>query len=109
MDQQSNNGNRGGGNNNNNNGNGNGPKNRQSLLVVLICLLGALMIWNFFGGLINGSASKEIRYDEFKTMVEEGKVEQGQVESGQVKHIQKHEKRETYSTPRCGSDAKLGE
>ena len=109
MDQQSNNGNRGGGNNNNNNGNGNGPKNRQSLLVVLICLLGALMIWNFFGGLINGSASKEIRYDEFKTMVEEGKVEQVEVESGIVNIILKDEKRVTYSTPLIGSEDKLVE
>ena len=108
MDQQSNNGNRGGGNNNNNNGNGNGPKNRQSLLVVLICLLGALMIWNFFGGLINGSASKEIRYDEFKTMVEEGKVEQVEVESGIVNIILKDEKRVTYSTPLIGSEEQAG-
>ena len=110
INQQSNNGNRGGGNNNNNNnGNGNGPKNRQSLLVVLICLLGALMIWNFFGGLINGSASKEIRYDEFKTMVEEGKVEQVEVESGIVNIILKDEKRVTYSTPLIGSEDKLVE
>ena len=86
-----------------------GQKNRQSLLVVLICLLGALMIWNFFGGLINGSASKEIRYDEFKTMVEEGKVEQVEVESGIVNIILKDEKRVTYSTPLIGSEDKLVE
>ena len=67
------------------------------------------MIWNFFGGLINGSASKEIRYDEFKTMVEEGKVEQVEVESGIVNIILKDEKRVTYSTPLIGSEDKLVE
>lgn len=110
MDPNSNNSNRGGGNNNNNGGNSpNNPKNRQSLLLVLVCLLGALMIWNFFGGLMNGVTSKEIRYDEFETLVEEGKVEEVQLESGTLNIILKGDERVVYSTPLIGSEDKLAE
>lgn len=110
MDPNSNKSNRGSGNHNNSGGNGpNTPKNRQSLLLVLVCLLGALMIWNFFGGLMNGVASREIRYDEFKALVEEGKVQEVQLESGTLNIILKEDDRVVYSTQLIGSEDKLTE
>ena len=58
------NGNGGGGDNKN-------PKNRQSILTLLIMTLVGLMVWQMVTGNM-GSGKSPITYDEFMKMLEEG-------------------------------------
>lgn len=84
MDQRPNNyNNQGpGGPNQNKNGGPNGdpnggpqsPKNRSSLLMLLICVLVTLLIWSLFNSVLGSTTSKKIGYDEFITMLDKGNV-----------------------------------
>ena len=67
MDQRPNNYNDQGPNGQGPNGNGGpgGPKNKSSLLVLLICVLATLLIWTVFSNILQSSTSKEITYDKF--------------------------------------------
>ena len=67
------NGNRPGG-NNNQNGNGQPPK-KQNLMLLLVTALISLLIMSYFMRVISGGTEQEISYNEFLTMVEDGKVE----------------------------------
>ncbi|MDD2970258.1 MAG: ATP-dependent zinc metalloprotease FtsH [Lachnospiraceae bacterium] len=67
------NGNRPGG-NNNQGGNGQQPK-KQNLMLLLVTALISLLIMSYFMRVISGGTEQEISYNEFLTMVEEGKVE----------------------------------
>lgn len=53
---------------------GNGPRNRQSLLILLISTLVILVLWNVFSVFLSGSANQEITYDKFIEMVDKGEV-----------------------------------
>lgn len=62
----------------------NGNRNKQSLLIILVCTLATLMLWSFFSTFLNSSTNKDITYDEFIKMVEEDKVEKVVLESGKL-------------------------
>ena len=60
MDQRPNNYNDQSRNGQNENGNGmRRPKNKSSLLVLLICVLATLLIWTVFSNILQSSTSKE--------------------------------------------------
>ena len=63
----------------------NGNKNQQSLLIILVCTLATLVLWNLFGSFINNSTSKEIAYSEFIRMVNDDEVEKVILESGELR------------------------
>jgi cell division protease FtsH len=84
MDQRPNNYNNQGPNGPGQNGNGgpSGPKNKSSLLVLLICVLATLLIWTLFSNIMQGSTSKEITYDKFIEMLDEGKIKSVELQDG---------------------------
>ena len=71
---------------------GNGPKNRQSLLILLVCTLVTLLFWNIFSVYLGGSASRQISYDKFIEMVDKNKVDKVIMESGKLTIIPKEQK-----------------
>ncbi|MCI6431530.1 MAG: ATP-dependent zinc metalloprotease FtsH [Oliverpabstia sp.] len=86
-------------------GRGNGPgspKNKSSLLVLLICILATLLIWTLFSNIMEGSTSKEITYDKFIEMLDEGKVQSVELQDGMLTIIPREQKVEgiefQYST-----------
>ena len=69
--EENNNSNRPGSNGPGNNGGGDNnksPKNRQSILVVLIVTMLTMLAWNYFTGM--GAGSTVITYDEFIEMLD---------------------------------------
>ncbi len=82
-----NNGNRGGNQNNNGNkgpgGNGENPK-KQSILLLLIASLITLFCMSYFMKAMTGNTEREITYNEFIEMVENGEVDSVQIESDRI-------------------------
>ncbi len=82
-------GNGGHGNNGNGNGTGGGPGNgkdpkKQSIILFLIAALITLLLISSFMKMMSGETEKEISYNEFITMLEEGKVESVEIGSDRV-------------------------
>ena len=79
-----------------------GPKNKSSLLVLLICILATLLIWTLFSNIMEGSTSKEITYDKFIEMLDEGKVQSVELQDGMLTIVPREQKVEgiefQYST-----------
>ena len=103
MDQRPNNYNNGPNGNGSGGGNGPGsPKNKSSLLVLLICILATLLIWTVFSNIMEGSTSKEITYDKFIEMLDEGKVQSVELQDGMLTIVPREQKVEgiefQYST-----------
>ena len=81
-------------NNNSNRPGGNGggdnhknPKNRQSILIVMIITMFAMLAWNYFSGM--GDSVTVITYDEFMEMLDKGEVESVELASNQIKIVAK--------------------
>lgn len=104
MDQRPNNYNDQGPNGQGPNGNGGpgGPKNKSSLLVLLICVLATLLIWTVFSNILQSSTSKEITYDKFLEMLDKGEVKSVELQSGVLTIVPREQKVEgvefEYST-----------
>ena len=95
MEQKPNNYNHGGPNGPGENGdpnNQNNPRKRPSLLFLLICILGALMLWSLFNNLFDGTSSKEITYDKFLEMLENGEVASVQLQGSVITIVPKEQK-----------------
>ena len=73
-----------GGNNGQNNGNSGGPQKRQSFMLLLIAALITLLFTSFLMNNLSGGSSKEISYDEFLQMVDDGKVEEVVIGSDEI-------------------------
>ncbi len=71
-------------NRNGKNGGNKDPKNRQSILIFLIVTLVSMLAISSFRGLLGTASSKEITYDEFVKMLEDGQVEKVEVTSKRV-------------------------
>lgn len=71
---------------------GNGPKNRQSLLILLISTLVILVLWNVFSVFLSGSANQEITYDKFIEMVDNGEISKVVQESDKLTITPKEQK-----------------
>lgn len=98
----------------NNNGpsqGGRGPKNRQTFLIIIICILLSLIFMGIFNNMINSSTSKEISYDKFMKMVEKSEVKEVTIESGTLTIVPKEQKYEgldlTYTTTMVGDENSL--
>ena len=90
----------GNGNQNNKGGNGgNGPEapKGQSVMVLLIASLLVLVTVSFIMKTMDGGATKEITYDTFLDMVEDGKVESVVVTSDRIEITPKKEEKETVA------------
>ncbi len=83
----SNRNNSGGGNGNgngNNNGNGGKDPKKQSFLIMLIAALLTLICISFFSRAVTGATNKEIPYNQFLQMVENGEIEKVKIESNEI-------------------------
>lgn len=104
MDQRPNNFNNHGPNGSGPNGTGgpNGPKNKSSLLILLVCVLATLLIWTLFSNIMESSTSKEITYDKFLEMLDEGEVKSVELRDGVLTIVPREQKVEgiefQYST-----------
>lgn len=80
--------------NGNNGGNGNGGKDprRQNIIMFLIAALISLLLISSFVKLLTGGSEQEISYNEFISMLEEGKVETVLIGSDRVYIQPKSEK-----------------
>lgn len=79
------NGNRGGGNNGNGHGGqGESGPGRQSLLLLIVAALVTLVCMSYFMKILNSATNKEIPYNEFVDMVEEGQVESVEIGTDQI-------------------------
>lgn len=97
------NNNRGGNQNNNGNGgpggNGEDPK-KQSIFLLLAAALITLLCMSYFMKLLTGGTEKEITYNEFMRMVEEGEVDSVQIDTDRILIIPvKEESTGLYSMP----------
>lgn len=99
-----NNGNRGGNNNSGGSGGGSGngdsPK-KQSIFLLLVAALITLLCMSYFMKVLTGGTNREISYNEFVKMIEEGKVESVQVDTDQITIYPKQEDESTnmYGMP----------
>ncbi|MDD3278439.1 MAG: ATP-dependent zinc metalloprotease FtsH [Lachnospiraceae bacterium] len=90
---------------------GNGPKNKQTLLVIVICLLISLVFMALFSNVMNHSTSKDITYDEFLQMVDKNEIKKVTLESGTLTIEPKDQKytglEVTYATTLFGDENDL--
>ncbi len=56
------------------NGGPGGPRNKSSILILLVCILATLMIWTTFSSMMRGSTSSEISYSKFLEMLDDDQV-----------------------------------
>lgn len=96
MDNQNYQGPQNNGGNGNNNGNGGndqkGPQKRQSFMLLLVAALITLLSMSFLMNSVSKSSSKEITYDEFLQMVEDGKVDSVLIKSDKLEITPKQDK-----------------
>lgn len=96
MDNQNYQGPQNSGGNGNNNGNGGndqkGPQKRQSFMLLLVAALITLLSMSFLMNSVSNSSSKEITYDEFLQMVEDGKVDSVLIKSDKLVITPKQDK-----------------
>ena len=90
----------------------NGPKNKQTLLMVMICLLISLLFFGLYSNFSGQPASKEITYDKFVEMVEEDQVRKVVIDSDTLVITPKEQRVEgmtlTYSVTLVGDENELG-
>ena len=86
-----------GGNNGNGNGNGSGnngkDQKKQSMILFLIAALVTLLMMSSFMKMMSGETEKEISYNEFIQMLEDGKVESVEISSDRVNIKPKEEEK----------------
>ncbi len=69
--------------NNNRQKKNNGPKNKQSILVFLLCLMVTLVGISFFTNIFKGD-TKEITYNKFLSMLEDDEVDEVVIQNGTI-------------------------
>lgn len=84
----------GGQNGNQGNGQNGNSQKRQSLLLLLVACLITLVCMSYFMRIMTNSSSKEITYNQFLKMVEDGKVESVQIMSDKINIVPKDAKKE---------------
>ena len=68
----------------NNNRNGKGPKNGQTILIFLVISLVVLLLVNFMNGILKDSTEKEITYNQFMKMLENGEVDKVVIQPSEI-------------------------
>ena len=74
------------------NNNNNGPKNKQPLLVLLICIMVSMFCVNLLTMAMQGGSS-EIKYSEFVDLLDQGKVQEVQIKGETLRVTLKEQKR----------------
>ena len=77
--------------NNNNNNRPGGGNNRQSIIIFLICLLVGLIGMSVFSNALSTSTSREISYDQFIRMLDEGSVEKVEIQQERLEITPKNQ------------------
>ncbi len=112
MDNQNYQGPQNNGGNGNNNGNGGndqkGPQKRQSFMLLLVAALITLLSMSFLMNSVSNSSSKEITYDEFLQMVEDGKVDSVLIKSDKLVITPKQDKAQEKTESRRNPFALYG-
>lgn len=79
-----------------------GPRNKSSILILLVCILATLLIWTLFSNVMEGSTSREITYDKFIEMLDEGEIKSVELQDGVLTIVPRDQKVEgiefQYST-----------
>ena len=75
----------------NNNRNGKGPKNGQTILIFLVISLVVLLLVNFMNGILKDSTEKEITYNQFMKMLENGEVDNVVIQSSEIEITPKNQ------------------
>ena len=88
-----------------------GPKNRSSILILLVCILATLMIWTTFSSMMQGTTSREISYSKFLEMLENDQVAAVEEEGGMLTITPREQKEQgveyQYSTRMMESGGEL--
>ena len=88
-----------------------GPKNRSSILILLVCILATLMIWTTFSSMMQGTTSREISYSKFLEMLENNQVAAVEEEGGMLTITPREQKEQgveyQYSTRMMESGGEL--
>ncbi|MDY3919327.1 MAG: ATP-dependent zinc metalloprotease FtsH [Candidatus Limivivens sp.] len=79
----------GGPNNQNNQNNNRTPKNGQTIVIFLVVTLAALIVINLFNGMFQDSTRKEISYNQFIEMLENGEVASVTISSSEIEIVPK--------------------
>lgn len=75
----------------------NGNKNRQSILIFLVCILVSLICMSLFSGMLDTSTSRQITYDKFISMLDNGEVKSVEIDSDTI-NITPKTQSSTYGT-----------
>ena len=91
------------------NGSGGGPKNRQTILIILICLLVSLMVMGLLNNALGGISSEDLDYSKFLDMVNNDEVQEVVLKSGTLTVTPKDQKSEgiTYQVTMMGDEQEL--
>ena len=91
------------------NGSGGGPKNRQTILIILICLLVSLMVMGLLIYALGGITSEDLDYSKFLDMVNNDEVQEVVLKSGTLTVTPKDQKSEgiTYQVTMMGDEQEL--
>ena len=91
------------------NGSGGGPKNRQTILIILICLLVSLMVMGLLNNALGGITSEDLDYSKFLDMVNNDEVQEVVLKSGTLTVTPKDQKSEgiTYQVTMMGDEQEL--
>ena len=88
-----------------------GPKNRSSILILLVCILATLMIWTTFSSMMQGTTSREISYSKFLEMLQNNQVAAVEEEGGMLTITPREQKEQgveyQYSTRMMESGGEL--
>ena len=94
-------------------GNGGGSGNKQTLLMILVCVLVGLMFLGLMNNVLGNSSTREIGYSDFLEMVEEDQVEEVVLQSNILTITQKSEREGIqvieYQTVLVGDEESLKE
>ena len=71
--------------------NGRGSKNGQTILIFLVVSLVVLLLINFLNGLLKDSTEKEITYNQFMSMLENGEVDKVVIQSSEIEITPKNQ------------------
>ena len=87
-------------------GSGGGPKNRQTILIILICLLVSLMVMGLLNNALGGITSEDLDYSKFLDMVNNDEVQEVVLKSGTLTVTPKDQKSEgiTYQVTMMGDE-----
>ena len=75
----------------NNNRNGKGTKNGHTILIFLVISLVVLLLVNFMNGILKDSTEKEITYNQFMKMLENGEVDKVVIQSSEIEITPKNQ------------------